>query len=277
MAINKINPSVGTSSTIQAETNKQNEGISRKELFTNESYEKVRSLALSDGTTAPIAKSFGQDEATRIQSFVSGLPPEASQALRAAGNKIAQDASAAVASGTDLTNAASSLATYGTNVVNNTLVASTGINEQSLQDATNTVMAFGMGGIDGEIYDLATTLESGNNAKQDLRETMTELRDEIADPDAPWPQTFSWNEYGIDSDGNLTVSEQTASLTKAEAEALLENLEGQLSTVGENTQLWQIDLQNAMQQQSELMNIFAAILKNMHDTMAATIRNVKAS
>ncbi len=276
MAISKINQVGNTPSQVQADSLKEQEGIARQELFTNETFEKTRSLSLSDGSTALIANSFGKDEASRIQSFLSTLSPEHTQSLQAAGNMIAKEASAAVAAGGDIAAVTASLSTQGSDIVNNTLVASTGINEKSLQDATNTVMAFGMGDIDGQIYDMATTLDAGNKAKQDLRETMTELRDEISDSTAPWPQTFTWNEYGTDDDGNLTVTERSESLTKAEAETLLENLEGQLSTVGENTQLWQMNLQDAMQKQSELMNIFAAILKNMHDTMAATIRNVKA-
>jgi hypothetical protein len=276
MAISNINRVGGTPSQIQTDSLKEQEGIARQELFTSETFEKTRSLNLSDGSTAPIANSFGKNETVQIQAFLSTLSPEHTQNLQAAGNMIATEASAAVAAGGDIAAVTASLSEKGSNIVNNTLVASTGINEQSLQDATNSVMAFGMGGIDGQIYGLATTLESGNKAKQDIRETMTELRDEISDPSTPWPQTFSWNEYGMDDNGNLTVTERTESLTKAEAESLLENLEDQLSTVGENTQLWQMDLQNAMQKQSELMNIFAAILKNMHDTMAATIRNVKA-
>ena len=73
------------------------EGIARQELFTTETFEKTRSLNLSDGSTAPIANSFGKDETAQIQAFISSLPPEHTQNLQNAGQKMATEASAAVA------------------------------------------------------------------------------------------------------------------------------------------------------------------------------------
>ena len=117
MAISNINRVGGTPSQIQTDSLKEQEGIARQELFTSETFEKTRSLNLSDGSTAPIANSFGKNETVQIQAFLSTLSPEHTQNLQAAGNMIATEASAAVAAGGDITAVTASLSAKGSNIV----------------------------------------------------------------------------------------------------------------------------------------------------------------
>lgn len=277
MVISKINR-IGGPSTPTTQEGKVDgqQGVQRQELQTTETFERVQPIALTDGNTAQIPSGMGSDETSRIQAFVGGLSSEQTQALQSTAQSIANQAQAAVTAGGDLSQVTSALSAQGADVAQNMLVDSTGIDEQAFSDATTTLMAFSMGGIEGQLTGLAKQVQGGNGAKRDLRESMTELREEISDPDARWPQEFTWNEYSTDSDGKMTSTEKSGSLTKAEAEALVDTLDGQLSTIGEQSALWQFDLQSAMQKQSEIMNIMTAILKQMHDTMSATIRNVKA-
>jgi hypothetical protein len=277
MAISNINRISGPSTTgIQQDKAAEQKGVQRQEQQTTETFERGQSITLKDGDTALIPTGIGANEASRIQTFVSGLSTEQTQALKGAAQSIASQAQAAVAAGGDLSQLTSALSKAGSDVAQKILVTSTGIDEKALGDAANTVMAFSMGEIDAKLLGLAGQVKGGNAAKRDLRESMTELREEISDPNAEWPQEFTWNEFSTNDAGKLTSAEKTGPLTKAEAEALLETLEGQLLTVGEQSAMWQLDLQSAMQKQSEIMNIMTAILKQMHDTMSATIRNVKA-
>ena len=277
MAISNINRISGPSTTgIQQDKAAEQKGVQRQEQQTTETFERGQSITLKDGDTALIPTGIGANEAGRIQAFVSGLSTEQTQTLQGAAQSIASQAQAAVAAGGDLSQVTSALSKAGADIAQKILVTSTGIDEKALGDAANTVMAFSMGEIDAKLLGLAGQVKGGNAAKRDLRESMTELREEISDPNAEWPQEFTWNEFSTNDAGQLTSAEKTGPLTKAEAEALLETLEGQLSTVGEQSAMWQLDLQSAMQKQSEIMNIMTAILKQMHDTMSATIRNVKA-
>ncbi len=277
MAISNINRIGGTSTPVTQEGKVDGqEGVQRQELQTTESFERVQSVALAGGNTAQIPSGMGTDETSRIQAFVGGLSSEQTQALQSTAQSIANQAQAAVTAGGDISQTTSALSSQGADVVQNMLVDSTGIDEQAFGDATNTLMAFSMGEVEGKLTGLAKQVQGGNETKKELRLDMTELREELSDPNARWPQEFTWNEHSTDSEGNITSTEKSGSLTKAEAEALLEKLDGQLATIGEQSALWQFDLQSAMQKRSEIMNIMTAILKQMHDTMSATIRNVKA-
>ncbi|MEO1173821.1 MAG: hypothetical protein AAFX94_17495, partial [Myxococcota bacterium] len=62
--------------------------------------------------------------------------------------------------------------------------------------------------------------------------------------------------------------------TKAELEAAIQGLEEKLVSVGDDAQLANVDLQNALQKQQHLIQLMSNISKMMHDTNMAIIRKI---
>ena len=55
----------------------------------------------------------------------------------------------------------------------------------------------------------------------------------------------------------------------------IDSLEEQLSTLGDDSQLANIDLQNLIQKQQQAVQMLASVMKMMHDTATAIIRNLR--
>lgn len=55
----------------------------------------------------------------------------------------------------------------------------------------------------------------------------------------------------------------------------LNTLARQLQTIGDDAQMMQLQLQAAMQKQTQAMQMLSSILKSMHDTERSIIRNIK--
>lgn len=62
--------------------------------------------------------------------------------------------------------------------------------------------------------------------------------------------------------------------TKAQLDAHIQELEEALSSVGDDAQLANVDLQNALQKQQQTMQMMSNIAKQMHDTAMNTIRKI---
>jgi len=62
--------------------------------------------------------------------------------------------------------------------------------------------------------------------------------------------------------------------TKAQLDAYIKNLEEKMSTVGDDAQLANVDLQNALQRQQQLVQMMSNISKMVHDTAMAIIRKI---
>lgn len=71
----------------------------------------------------------------------------------------------------------------------------------------------------------------------------------------------------------LTVPDLKAA-SKAQLENFLTELEQQLSTVGDDAQLANIDMQNCLQKQQQTMQTMSNVSKMLHDTAMAIIRKV---
>ena len=64
------------------------------------------------------------------------------------------------------------------------------------------------------------------------------------------------------------------SASKEEMENYIKDLEEQLSSVGDDAQLANIDLQNALQKQQQTLQTMSNISKMLHDTAMAVIRRI---
>ena len=71
----------------------------------------------------------------------------------------------------------------------------------------------------------------------------------------------------------LTVPD-LRSASKKELEIYLADLGQQLTTVGDDAQLANVDLQNALQKQQQTLQMLSTISKMLHDTAMAVIRKI---
>lgn len=60
-----------------------------------------------------------------------------------------------------------------------------------------------------------------------------------------------------------------------EIEALIQYLDYQLAIVGESSQLAEIDLQNAMQQGQQMLQMMSKVSKSIHEAAMAVVRSIK--
>jgi len=117
-------------------------------------------------------------------------------------------------------------------------------------------------------------IKAKNKLADKIRTDLTELRNELANwPDDGSTRTFSWTE--VKADGTVVRHENEA-LTKQQAQALMANLEEQLASVKEMSELAKFDLQKNLQDYQQALQTFSAILKDAHDQMMRTIQNLKA-
>ena len=117
-----------------------------------------------------------------------------------------------------------------------------------------------------EAMNFANKLQTSLDAKAALREDISELRDAISNN--VWPIKFT---YAAQSGDSTTV----ALVSIRDATSLLVKLESQHQTMGEDTKLMQLELQNAMQKQQQALQTLSNILKTYHDTAKSIINNMK--
>ena len=100
----------------------------------------------------------------------------------------------------------------------------------------------------------ASKVKGFNQQKSDLRDKLKDMRKQHAamGPDDP----------------------EAENGPKAMLEAEIQALEDDLSTVGDDAQLANVDLQNALQKQQQTLQLMSNVSKMTHDTAMAVIRKI---
>ena len=127
------------------------------------------------------------------------------------------------------------------------------------------VMDSPVSAVGAQIHQLALTLKGNLKYKTQLREKIAEIRDTIV-ADA-WPAEVTY----IDESG----VERTVVLdSKEQAEQLEDNLNQQLQTAADATQMMQMQLRDAMRNQRLVMQALSAILKSTHEALLAIAKKI---
>jgi hypothetical protein len=154
-------------------------------------------------------------------------------------------------------------------------MVTTGVQESD--GALQGVMFGAMVGIEQDLGSFAQDLQNKLNLAGELRTDITEIRTELGDwPDADEKRAFSWTEVATDDNGNVSVTQKTGELTKAEAETLLGKLEMQLTSLTELNEMQKFDLQTKTHDYQQALSTLSNLLKSQHDSLMAIIRNLKA-
>ena len=77
---------------------------------------------------------------------------------------------------------------------------------------------------------------------------------------------------GAAVDGSVSVKDLNESLRSQES--LIEELEARLSSVADDSQIANIDLQNNLQKQQQILQTISNVSKMLHDTAMAVIRKI---
>jgi len=178
----------------------------------------------------------------------------------------------------------SALSTYNSAIQNAPAAAASGtggfrssVGAEVGMGQVNDILQYTIGVMENKTASIAVDLNSKIQAKNNIRTEATELGDMISNwPDDGSTQNFQWNTYSVDQNGNVTVQSHSGELTKDQAIQLHEDLQGQLDTMDDITQMQQFDLQQKYQDQQQAMTTLSQILSSMHDTMKNTINNTKA-
>lgn len=114
-----------------------------------------------------------------------------------------------------------------------------------------------------------------NTCKKLIREYVNELRGE-AQSLQPWPRKLRVVTFRTAYVPGQTPAVESAarSFEKADLDRYIKELEQQLNTIGDDAQLANVDLQNALQKQQQTLQTMSNISKMLHDTAMSVIRKM---
>jgi len=130
--------------------------------------------------------------------------------------------------------------------------------------------------VEQDLAGYAAKVEAINELKSAVREEISCLQEELMNwPDDGSTREITYSDWIQNADGSFTETEYTKTMTKAEVQNLVEKLEALLETMGDQSQMDKMKLQDAMNSQSQLMQMMSNLSKMFHDTAMAIVRNLK--
>ena len=111
---------------------------------------------------------------------------------------------------------------------------------------------------------------------QIIQEEITALTDLSSGwTDEPIIQEVNYRSCTKLSDGRYEIANKVVVMSKEQVDTLIDEMENQLNTLADKNQMDMLALQDAQNQQAQLMQMMSNIQKSMHDTATAIIRNLK--
>lgn len=241
-------------------------------LFTGDRIETQRKVEIRQGETVALP-AFDPAQKQHVMNLFQQATPEQRVALAEAGNQLVQGLAvhgeALVADGRPTKLPPSLEADVGNALEQYVVVRK----EADANAAVSGLVEMAVTSAETDMYDFASQLQDNLDAKKNKREEIADFRDQLADAD--------WDAVGEDGTIDFDIvgedgEVKTVSMTKAQAEAHLENLETDLATLSDMTQMMQLQLQDAMNKQAQAIQTLSAIMKSIHDTAKAVIQNMRA-
>jgi len=245
------------------------------------------------GLTVGSQSTLPQDQQDSINNLMSGMSPEQQTAFVAAGKDFSSQLLGAVQGGQQ--------AGEGTllDICRHGAQSAQGLTgADNAADVANNAMLMAYKGSDADLMVLAKKVNDANQEKGAIRNAETTLREEsqmLGEQIDKWPndgskQEVTWREMKLDANGNpvkdekgnYVFEEKTAVMTKEEATALkgkvdgtIEKFDQKLQTLTDMNQMDMLNLQEAMNKQSQLMNLLTNLSKQMHEIAMSILRNLK--
>lgn len=139
-------------------------------------------------------------------------------------------------------------------------------------DSTVQAVAYmGVQGLQQGLGQYASQMQNQINNQNTVRTDQNELTTAVADwPSGTTTQTFTYHD--VDANGNLQT--YTADLTQEQAKTEANNLSNTLSSMGDDTQMMQMQLQNMEQNYQQGVTTISNIMKMQYDMVKNTIGNI---
>jgi len=219
-----------------------------------------------------------QAEEKKLQSVYANLSPENKEKLSGIERQLNTNIKDAIGSGEDITTLTSSGSALSQTFHRSAeeFFATTGLDDQN--EAVNTFLFMGVSGFEKDLGNFAKEVQGKNELAAEMRTDIAELQDEIVNwPEGVESQEFSWNEVTTDADGNVIIELKTETLTKEQAQSLVDKLTAQRASFSELTKMDQFDLQRQTEMYTQAFNIISAIIKEQNTQLQNILRNIKAS
>jgi hypothetical protein len=139
-------------------------------------------------------------------------------------------------------------------------------------DSTVQAVAYmGVQGLQQSLGSYASQMQAQIDNENTVRTDQNELSSAVADwPSGTTTQTFTYHD--VDANGNLQT--YTADLTQDQAKTEASNLTNTLSSMGDDTQMMQMQLQNMEQNYQQGVTTISNIMKMQYDMVKNTIGNI---
>ena len=129
---------------------------------------------------------------------------------------------------------------------------------------------------DGELTALAEKARHYNDIQEQLREELADLRSKAEElgPEDRLKVRRSTAVPAFQRGRPGLLVRRSKRLTREQIQDHIKSVEERLATVGDDAQLANIDLQNALQRQQQLLQTMSNVSRMLHDTSMAVARNL---
>jgi len=248
---------------------------------------------MHDGTWLEIPR-LPQEQRDQAEAILSRLPSQQQESARQAARKLAkavffelqgnpQLASSSSALGaesyTDDLNAAGAesfqlFESFG--LTEHDIFANAGV-DQTYEESVTSDILLGVTGIEGELYDFFDNIRQEQNLSEDVRTDAVELEQMLAEwPDDGSTEVFEYNDVVFNDDGSTTVYTRQIELSKPQAQALLNKLNGDIESLASISMRSHFALQMIVQKYQQAQNVVSNIMKLQHETHRGIVQNVRA-
>ncbi len=275
MAVNNINQVGRVSQTTGPQENQapQKAQQERLELYKKEAFERGSS-GFTDFRELQLVS---DEQRAAYAAALSSISGEQRAAIDAASEKLAGALIEAGATGSTT----AGLSNAGTQAI---VAYVTGTGSDNLNDAMLGFMGMALGGLEQPLREMAEKVKYNNGLADELRTNISELQDILTQYANSWPPPekdakYTYVEVTFDKDGNPTVTEKTIdlrNLTKEEAKALRDKLEGKLSSLKDFNEDLKLQLQQRHEDVQKAVELFAQTQKDFHENAKAIINNLRA-
>lgn len=138
-------------------------------------------------------------------------------------------------------------------------------------ETVQAVAYIGVQGLQQSLGNYASQMQTQINNQNTVRTDQNELSSAVADwPSGATTQTFTFHD--VDANGNLQT--YTENLTQDQAKSQASNLSNTLSSMGDDTQMMQTQLQNMEQNYQQGVTTISNLMKMQYDMVKNTIGNI---
>lgn len=232
---------------------------------------------MADGTELEVRTPMAEARA-RVAALRAGLSPDRRPAFDAQCSAMGQALQDELTSNPTGITTGSMSAGFTASAQQTYEVALLTTGQRAHEEAVTDSLYMGISGMEANIRKVIESHEAERQMGDEVRVDAAELRELLgAWPEDGSAQTFTFRTVVTNPDGTKTLVEQTVTLTKEEAMALLKELDRQVESLGSFGTVEAAMLQQMVNVYNQAMNTLSNTMKGYEDNLKGIINNVKAS